>query len=566
MDKPGREATARRRQSAVAMTAPPPDFAPAPLPRARGAGIQLFMDGETPAEPGQIDAEIARSADRYDAIPYTSKPFPQTHPNRLAGIARMFGLDTPLPSAARVLEIGCAGGGNLIPLAVAFPHARFLGIDLSPVQVAQARERIARAGLTNIEVQVRSLTDMKPEDGLFDFIISHGVYSWVPEEVQKALLRLSCRNLAPDGIAYVSYNVLPGWRMWQAVRDAFLALIPAHLDAVTRLNMAKDLLVFLRDHCPDKGHYGQAMRGAWERLKDFPDDYLAHEYLEDAHEPLGFRDFIVRAQDQGLDYLGEADLALMFPGNYGREFAGELLSRTSSDIVSVEQMLDVLTGRTFRQTLLVHKERTAAIRRQIAPQTVERVHALPGRGMRIEKDGPATRLIDESNRVLGSRLPSVGKAIERIVAAWPGSVSLDDLAVGLDAQGRLEVADAMMRLIVTGMAVPLAEPVRAGRVSARPRALAIARFDVSAGLSESANLRHDAVRIDPASMVLLPLLDGRSSRDDLAAALLAAARDGRIEFKRDGVPVTEPRALREISREAVPNLLRGLEWAGLLEP
>lgn len=524
------------------------------------------MDGETPAAPGPIDADIARSADRYDEIPYTSRPFSQTHPNRLAGIARMFGLDTPLPSAARVLEIGCAGGGNLIPMAAAYPHARFLGIDLSPVQVAQANARIARAGLTNIEVRVQSLTDIGPSDGQFDYIISHGVYSWVPEEVQKALLRASCRNLAPEGIAYVSYNVLPGWRMWQAVRDAFVALIPTHLDAITRLNMAKDLLAFLRDHCPDKAHYGQAMRGAWERLKDFPDDYLAHEYLEDAHEPLGFRDFIVRAQDQGLDYLGEADFALMFPGNYGREFAGELLSRTSSDIVSVEQMLDVLTGRTFRQTLLVHKDRTADIRRQITPASVEGVHALPGRGLRIEKDDTATRLIDEGNRMLGSRLPSVGKAIERIVAAWPGSVSLDELAAGQDAQGRLEVADAMMRLIVTGMAVPLAEPVRPGRVGARPAALAIARCDVSAGMSESVTLRHDAVRIDPASMVLIPLLDGRTSREDLAAALVVAAREGRIEFKRDGVLVTEPRELREIAREALPNVLRGLERAGLLAP
>lgn len=519
-----------------------------------------------PATPSSADADFTRVAGRYDAIPYTSKPFPQTHPNRLAGIAGMFGLSPRPLSTARVLEIGCAGGGNIIPMAAAYPQAKFVGIDISPVQVGQARERIARAGLTNIEVRVQSLTDIGPDDGEFDYIISHGVYSWVPEEVQQALLRVSARNLSPSGIAYVSYNVLPGWRMWQAVRDAFVAMIPTHLDAVARLGMAKDLLVFLRDHCPDKGHYGEAMRGAWARLKDFPDDYLAHEYLEDAHEPLGFRDFIVRAQDQGLDYLGEADFALMFPGNYGRDFASEVLSRTSSDIISVEQMLDVLTGRTFRQTLLVHQDRTADIKRQITPQAVERLHALPGRGMRIERDDNGTRLIDESGRVLGSRLPSVATAIERIVAAWPGSVSLDDLAAGQGSQGRLEVADAMMRLIVTGMAVPLAEPLRAGRVSARPTALAIARCDVAAGRAESVSLRHDPVRIDPASLVLLPLLDGKAGRDDLARALLAAAQDRRIHFNRDGVTVTDRRELRDVAHEAVPNLLRGLEWAGLLTP
>lgn len=521
---------------------------------------------QEPVSANPDELEFERNARKYDAIPYTSKPFPQSHPNRMAGIAAMFGLEAPLPSTARVLEIGCAGAGNIIPLAAAYPDASFVGIDLSPVQVAQAKERIARVGLTNIEVRVQSLTDIGPQDGLFDYIISHGVYSWIPEAVQQDLMRICSGNLSPNGIAYISYNVLPGWRMWQSVRDAFLAMIPPNLDEPTRLEMAKDLLVFMRDHCPDNGQYGQTMRGAWDRLKDFPEDYLVHEYLEEANEPLGFRDFIVRAQRDRLGYLGEADFWLMFPGNYGQRFAAEVLERTSSDIVSVEQMLDVMTGRTFRQTLLIHEANNGLIRRQVSPASVERLHALPGRGMRIEKDDAGARLIDESGRILGSSLPSVAKAMERILAAYPGTASLDELAAGMTAQERLEVADAMMRLIVTGMAMPMAEAVRPGRVSARPCALNIARCDVAAGQAETVSLRHEVVRIDPASLVLIPLLDGTTSRDDLAAALLKAAQTGQIQFNRNGILVTETRQLREVARDSLPSLLRGLEWAGLLQP
>ena len=168
------------------------------------------------------DLAVRRTASEYDRIPYRSLPYPLTRPAHVAAIAQTFGLALPDVTTARVLEIGCAGGGNIIPLAAAFPDARFVGIDLSPVQIGQARERAAAAGLENIEFREGSVTEIDHGWGIFDYIVCHGVYSWVPPEVQEALLSALRRSLAPEGVAYMSYNVYPGWKAKEIVRDAML--------------------------------------------------------------------------------------------------------------------------------------------------------------------------------------------------------------------------------------------------------------------------------------------------------------------------------------------------------
>src|ERR1700712_5883001 len=88
----------------------------------------------------------------YDATPYTSNSFPQSAPGHLAALAHLFGLESPNVSTARVLEIGCATGGNLIPFAAAHPPARAAGTALSPVQIDHGRARVQALGLDNLEL------------------------------------------------------------------------------------------------------------------------------------------------------------------------------------------------------------------------------------------------------------------------------------------------------------------------------------------------------------------------------------------------------------------------------
>src|SRR5262249_56994216 len=139
-----------------------------------------------------------RPATSYDEVPYESLPFAQTHPDRLASVATLFGMRPAPADRCRVLELGCARGGNLIPLALALPQGRFLGIDLSGRQVADGQKVVAALDLTNIELKQLSINEVDAGWGPFDYIICHGVYSWVPPAVQDKILEVCATNLAPQ--------------------------------------------------------------------------------------------------------------------------------------------------------------------------------------------------------------------------------------------------------------------------------------------------------------------------------------------------------------------------------
>ncbi|MCL1908106.1 MAG: class I SAM-dependent methyltransferase, partial [Holophagaceae bacterium] len=178
----------------------------------------------------------------YDETPYLAMPLPQTHPARLAGIAKMLGLSYTPPSKARVLEIGCASGVNLTGMAHYMPEAQFVGIDLSEVQIAEAKKKATTLNADNLTFHHMNLEDLGPDFGEFDYIIAHGVYSWIPPKVRQSLLRLCSERLSNEGIAYVSYNVLPGWRIKQATRDILMAIGTHEIQGKQRFEMGIDFL------------------------------------------------------------------------------------------------------------------------------------------------------------------------------------------------------------------------------------------------------------------------------------------------------------------------------------
>ena len=118
---------------------------------------------------GDLEAIIARTALKYDLLPYESKPFAQSQPARLGALARLFGLEAAPMENARVLELGCASGGNIIPHAALYPNATFVGVDLARTQVAAGRARIERMGLDNVEILCKSFTEIGEELGAFDY-------------------------------------------------------------------------------------------------------------------------------------------------------------------------------------------------------------------------------------------------------------------------------------------------------------------------------------------------------------------------------------------------------------
>ncbi|HXV73592.1 MAG TPA: class I SAM-dependent methyltransferase, partial [Sphingomonadales bacterium] len=181
----------------------------------------------------------------YDLVPYHSLPFAGTHPNHLAAIATIFGMKPPAIETCRILEMACASGGNIIPMAAYLPGCEAVGIDLSARQIEEGEKTIKALGLKNIELRCHGIQDISAKLGKFDYIIAHGVYSWVTDDVRKKIVAVCKENLTENGVAYVSYNTYPGWHMPQALREMMLYHTAAFKDHKARVGQARAFLRFL---------------------------------------------------------------------------------------------------------------------------------------------------------------------------------------------------------------------------------------------------------------------------------------------------------------------------------
>src|SRR5258708_28374425 len=110
-------------------------------------------------------------------------------------MAALVGMKAAPGTRCRVLELGCARGGNIIPMALARPDSRFVGIDLSPRQIADALAVVRQLGLANVELRDIDILQVGKDFGTFDYILCHGVYSWVPPQVQERIMEVCRDNL-----------------------------------------------------------------------------------------------------------------------------------------------------------------------------------------------------------------------------------------------------------------------------------------------------------------------------------------------------------------------------------
>lgn len=515
-----------------------------------------------------MHAAPAADANGYDEVPYNSQAFAQTHPDRLATLARVFGLNPPEITRCRVLELGCAAGGNLIPLAVALPQAQFVGVDLSLRQVQQGQAAIRALGLGNVRIEHASITDIDARWGGFDFLICHGVFSWIPPAVQDAVLALAARCLGPEGIAYISYNTLPGWHVRGAVRQLLGAGGAAQGTPAQRVAAARATLALMLEAVPaDGAPHARQLHAELAQLSGSADWYLFHEHLAPDNTPMYFQQFVERAAAAGLQYLAEADFHSMLPSGLAPDTVARLQA-ASPDIVAFEQKLDFIRNRHFRQTLLCK----AALqpRRGLSPEVLPALWiasaatadaapapasaatgdgAVPGLDLR---PGVAVRFsLRQGHQVQQqgtSANPLTKAALALLAQRWPLGWRFDDLA-GAAVQLAADWVPAAQRAAHTGQLMHdllqcfvsgLVElrswqPPCVGGVSPRPRASAWARHE-AATLDLVTNLRHEVIRLQPFSLALLRLLDGSRSQAQLVQALDAEVAAGRLALPQTAAP------------------------------
>lgn len=291
----------------------------------------------------------------YDLVRYPGYTHGQTHPNRLAVIASLFGM-TPAPvQRCRVLELGCGTGSNIIPMAASLPECNFVGIDLAARPVAEGSQMISELALHNIRLVQGSITTIGDDWGQFDYIIAHGLFSWVPAEVRSCILKLCRERLAPQGIAFISYNAYPGCHVRNMLREMMLFHTRNFKSPDECVQQAKALAQFLAGAQDTRDEYRLWMKAELKAVLDHDEGHLYHDELAEISEPLYFTQFVEKAASHNLQYLGEADYFEMFDHGFN-EPTCQTLQQLSRNRVLREQYLDFLKCRRFRQSLLCHRE------------------------------------------------------------------------------------------------------------------------------------------------------------------------------------------------------------------
>lgn len=345
------------------------------------------------AEPSEI-SDIKNS---YDDLMYESGAFPQTAINNLEARARLMGLQ-PAPAAnAKVLELGCSMGGNIITQALYYPDAEFIGIDLSGRQVAQGNAIIEKMGLENVRLVEKDILTIDESFGKFDYIIVHGIWSWVPDAVKDKIFSICRNNLTEHGIAYISYNVYPGWKRQEQLREimyfAGRDVLEEPLEARTRkgLDALKALAEILEN---DKGLGGGGKLPAIQKILNHNFYYIAHEYMEAFNDPIYVNGFIEWANRHRLAYIGDTDLHVSFVSWMAEHTRERILALAGGDYIAKEFYSDILSDRQFRRSLLCREEVGDTVRRDesVAVEVIESLNFRPERGETIDFDENDTLL------------------------------------------------------------------------------------------------------------------------------------------------------------------------------
>lgn len=535
----------------------------------------------------QANREITEA---YDKQVYTSNAFPFSSPGHLRAAAHLWGLESVPLENARVLEMGCAGGGNLLPFAVAYPNAHVVGVDLSSVQVQQGQQVVQALGLKNLHLHAMSLTDITPEFGQFDYIIAHGVFSWVPPEVREAMMRIMRDNLSPNGIGYISYNTYPGWKAGDIVRDAMLLHSHSVEKEEDRLPAAKAMLSLLSDGISPSNPLAPSLRAAVAQLQKHSDYYVAHEYLETFNNPCYLLEFVNMANEHGVEHVGDADPHVEMAATYGRNVQlNHSLVGLGQPRVLRQQYLDFAVGRNFRKSLIVHAERAGQI---LNSPNLEALADLRWAGHFTETDAPANspknhwHFRSHKNQPLHTSEAPVLAVVRALTRVWPASMGFDALVADAktdlipkhaqdDAAARQAIMGALQTLFRLNSLRFTLEPTpyenRGSAANGDAPALIPGfahileqRNDPAFGVG-TYNLWHDTVnlRLHEAEAYLLSHINGSNTRKQLATLLRDALTAGKVPAT-DGKSLKGQRNLDAVADKIVGRLLDLLKRQGLL--
>jgi methyltransferase-like protein/2-polyprenyl-3-methyl-5-hydroxy-6-metoxy-1,4-benzoquinol methylase len=524
-----------------------------------------------------LKQSIDASEVAYDTVPYESYSHCLTHPDHLWMLGTLFNMTPPPFETARVLELGCGSGGNLIPYAINFPKAKLVGVDLSAEHIKEANDLKDKMGLKNLDFEQCDITKMsKQTHGTFDYIICHGVFSWVPDFVRERILEICRDQLSPDGLALISYNTLPGWNFVRSLRDMMIYHTKNFTNPAEKITQARTLLQFLSENTVDgTGAYKAVLEQELQILNAANDSYIYHDHLEGENKQFYLHEFATMLDQHKLQYVGDVHLNMMNAKNLG-EGAFNIL-KDIADPIRHEQYLDFVTNRRFRVSVVAHADNK--IDRRVKADVIDKLYMTANMSPN-DPDADPTQEVVFTQKNAGQEFRSDDIRARRFYlelcrqGAFPISASelidiiLEDTGEGEEAREAYKniALESVVRLALSGFVMLHAAPVEAvNYISDTPEVYPFARLEAQRYPKRyklTSAIRNMA-NGDDFIMALVPLVDGTRTVEELERIMLGYVAEGRVVVYNDGIQAANPdRLVPSLVLKALTNLADGTLLVG----
>ena len=477
-----------------------------------------------------------------------SLPIPNTHPGRIAAVAALLGRGCAPAEKCCVLEIGCGSGLNLLSMAQQLPDSAFLGIEASSQRVEAGRVLAGKAGIGNARFEAMPIAGAGAALGQFDYVVCHGVFSRLAPDLQKQLLQTIKARLAPEGIALVSYDVLPGWALPLELRRMLAYRSRRFNGPVGKLRAVRELITVLAQSLGGREDgWSRSMEPLLKQVASLSDEQLVRDFLQEGSAPCHFHEFASRAAEAGLAYFAEADfhthMGLALPAAQRAR-----IGRLAADPIEFEQYADFVAERAFRSSLLVHA--AAGRRESVGPARIGNLYLRAEVRPETDAEGGIV-FANGAGLKLKPKTEAVQAALAVLAAAAPRSLGFDEIRletgrrIGREVDPPRLASDLQAALecgALTAATRPVAAPVS---LPERPLGSALARA-LAATQDALPTLDHRAVRLEPLARLTLLYLNGTRDRAELIRLLGADLPRRRLHLQLDGKPVAGDELARRL--------------------
>jgi len=516
----------------------------------------------------------------YNEMPYTCKAFHFLYPGYLKSISTIFGLESPDIKNARILELGCGSGEGFFGFLGNYPSLEYIGVDISEAHIEHGKKVAKECALDNVELYAMSIEDIdKKKFGTFDYIICHGVFSWVPKNIQDKILEIMGKMLTPKGLAFVSYNSLPGWNMVNPIRD----MLQYHTDLFTNKNdkvqQARTFIQFLSETSKEAGSpYSGFIENESNTIAANDDSFLYHEYLVEGNTEFYFTDFVQQANKKGLQYLSESSLGMMDISNNLTGKAYKTLSKVQDQIIR-EQLQDYALNRRFRSNILCRKD--ASVNRAIAIEQVSKIgylaNAYPSKKTEeIDFTKPLdlkfTFTVNNSKVDCNVRDPIIAAMLYAFHADGFRVKSYEDILLFIKKQGidcteqaQHHIKKQLLFLLFKNMIMPWSkDKFYLEEISSKPRVSNLVRYQARSGSKHITSQMSQSFVLDESYRYVIANMDGKNDSPSLVQKLGEQIAKDSLSLMVDGKSVTDEKLKLNLLNNIVSSALQFCKSCGFL--